>query len=139
MSKNGIRAGKGAGSSVGEKSFRPTENSRDAGVAQLEHFLLSLQLDCSAHVHTYLMCGDRRYLGAAADRMLDVAAEIGCAPLDGLLLATPITADVEAVRDIIRKRNAEAEQLFASATDFHWSLFVTCADDPDEGRLLAMH
>jgi hypothetical protein len=105
----------------------------------VEHHLLSLELNCSAHVHCYIMSDDRRYLTAAADRMLGVAAAIGCAPLDGVMRATPITDDVAAVREIISKRNADAERLFHDATDFHWSVFVICADDPDDSRLMEMH
>jgi hypothetical protein len=105
----------------------------------VEHYLISLALDCSAHIHCYLMSDDRRYLSAAADRMLTEAGKLGCAPLDGLMLATPLTADVEAVRSIIRKRNANAEELFRTAVDFHWSVFVTCSDDPADAQLMAMH
>ena len=77
---------------------------------------------------------------AAADRMLSEAEKLGCTyPVMGLMLATPLVDDVAAVRAIISKRNAEAGHLFATATDFHWSFFVTCADDPDDGRLMAMH
>jgi hypothetical protein len=151
MTKNGSRPGKGAADSVGSSSSTAAEFNRRAGITQLvtrrrttsrktvEHFLLSFALDCSANMHCYLMSDDRRYLQAAADRMLTEAEKLGCYPLNGMMLATPITADVALVREIISKRNAEAEHLFRTATDFHWSVFVTCADDPDDARLLALH
>ena len=105
----------------------------------VEHFLISLALDRCAHAHLYLMTDDRRYLRAAADRLLTEAEKLGCSPLTGMMLATPITADVALVREIISKRSADAEQLFRTATDFHWTVFTTHASDPDDARLLAMH
>ena len=57
--------------------------------------------------------------------MLSEAEKLGCHPRDGVMLATPITTDVEAVRSIIRKRSPDAEELFRTATDFHWSIFMT--------------
>ena len=105
----------------------------------VEHFLLSIALDRCAHAHLYLMTDDRRYLDVAADRLLTEAEKLGCSPLTGLMLATPLTADVALVRDIISKRSADAEQLLRTATDFHWTLFVTCADDPADEQLMRMH
>ena len=90
-------------------------------------------------MHCYLMTDDRRYLRAAADRLLTEAEKLVCHPLTGMMLATPITADVALVREIIAKRSADAEQLFRTATDFHWTFFTTCADDPDDAQLMAMH
>ena len=86
------------------------------------------------------MTDDKRYLRSATDRLLDEAAKLGCTyPLAGVMLATPITADVALVREIISKRSADAEQLFRTATDFHWTFFVTCTSDPDHARVLSIH
>lgn len=105
----------------------------------VEHFLLSVALDRCAHMHCYLMTDDKRYLHAAADRLLDEAEKLVCHPLTGVMLATPLTADVAAVRAIVSKRNAEAQRLLREATDFFWAFFVTCADNPADAQLMGMH
>jgi hypothetical protein len=104
----------------------------------VEHFLISIALDRCTRMHCYLMTDDTRYLRVAADRLLTEAEKLGC-PLAGVMLATPLTADVAAVREIVCKRSAEAEHLLATASDFYWSFFTTCADDPADAKLMAMH
>ena len=103
----------------------------------VEHFLISLALDRCAHMHCYLMTDDKRYLRVAADRLLNEAEKLGCSPLMGVM--TPLGDNVEAVREIIRKRGAEEQRLLREATDFHFSIWVTCADDPVDAQLMAMH
>jgi len=106
----------------------------------VKHYLLTIQIAPDARFHCYLMCDDTRYLRAAADRLLTEAEKLGCTyPLMGIVLATRLVDAVETVRTIIRKREPSAEQLFRTATDFHWTIFGTCAGDPADAQLLAIH
>ena len=115
---------------------RAERRRRHKNVA-IEHFLISLALDRRAHMHCYLMTDDPQYLSVAADRLLSEAEKLGCSPLMGVM--TPLVDDVEAVREIIRKRGAEEQRSLREATDFHFSIWVTNTDDPVDAQLMAMH
>ena len=106
----------------------------------VEHFLISLALGPNEHLHCYLMSRDKADTLSAANRMLTEAEKLGCAyPVMGLVLATRLVDDVEAVRKIVTARIPEAQRLLQEATDFHFSIWATSDDDPVDAELLAMH
>jgi hypothetical protein len=107
----------------------------------IQHYLLTVALDAATNMHCYIMCDDRRYVMAAADKLLSEAEKLGGRPLPlPMMLATPIPPDdVSLVRAVLSARSADVARLLQEATDFHWAFFTTCASDADDARLLAVH
>ena len=106
----------------------------------VHHYLLTILIAGNEHLHCFLMSRDRRDTIDAANRMLDEAAKAGVLhPLSSTVLVTPLSADVEAAREIVASRSAEAKRMLDAATDFHFSIFATCANDPADAQLMAMH
>jgi hypothetical protein len=106
----------------------------------LGHYLISLALGPREHMHGYVMTCDQADTLDVANRMLSEAEKLGCSyPLMRMVLATPLVDDLEAVRKIVAARSTEAQRLLQEATDFHFTIFATCADDPADAQLMAMH
>ena len=107
----------------------------------VRQYLLTIQIAADAHLHAYLLTDDKRYvLDAGEPLVAEAEKQLGFShPLLRMILATPLEADVELVREILRERSAEAAHLLATAVDYHLTIFATHADDPDDAKLLALH
>jgi hypothetical protein len=104
----------------------------------MQHYLLTIVLSPTVHLHGYVMTDDKRYVVAVLNQMVDVA-EATEARFLPVVLQTELTGDADAVREIVSKLSDEAKTNLATAKDFHMSVFAMEADSPDDHRLMELH
>jgi hypothetical protein len=105
---------------------------------EITHYLLTLELRSQMRMHCYLMCDDKRYVESIINQMVDKAKELGFQPF-GIGLATKLSTGIDLVRKIVGERSSEAKHCIETATDFHFSMWLERANDPDDKRLMALH
>ncbi len=102
------------------------------------HYLLTIQASRNMHIHSYVMCNDRRYVKHVAGEMLDVAEQHGLNPLN-IVLMTELSTGVDVVRGILSKNCPETKRYFETATNFHRSVWVMSTEHPDDAQLMKLH
>jgi hypothetical protein len=110
----------------------------------MNHYLVTLPLSSGVHMHCYLMCKegyDRA--SAAAEKMWEMAEEMGLKPWPGIVLSTQLSVDgvtdersVALVREFI-SGNEEVKRALKTAKDFHCTVWCMNADDDES--LMDLH
>jgi hypothetical protein len=105
----------------------------------LEHYLITIDIPPAGSVHTYLMTRDRKDVERVAAKMMDIVEQdLGLRVL-GIILCTTLGDGSAVVREIIGKENLEAQRNFEAAANFHCTMFMLRADNPDNRRLMELH
>ena len=92
------------------------------------------------HMHGYVMCKDKRAVEEVANEMLDLAERQGLNPLPVILMTT-LSTGADVVRTILCERfpETETEHNLNTARDFHKTVWMMPASDPDDVRLMKLH
>lgn len=104
----------------------------------VKHYLISLHLGREV-MHGYLMSDDKASLVNAIEQMMHVVETAGLTPAVPIWLSTELDADIEPVRELLRRNSPEVASLLATATDYHLTAWLMDANNPDCEWLLDRH
>jgi len=116
------------------------------------HYLITLPLAHHMHMHAFVMFekekNTEKYTKAIANQMLDAIEKGQAPPLlmgMGLFLQTKLvdkdgkTSGVDVVLDVFKNHYPAAMEAYATATDFHMSMWMMPDEEPDDKRLMELH
>ena len=109
-------------------------------MGKIEHYLITLDL-CPApyRMHSYLMTNDRECVAAVVNKMCNAAESEGFKIMLPVILQTKLADGVTPVREVVAKLNPKIKNLFATASDFHCSIFMLRAEIPEDKILMDLH
>jgi hypothetical protein len=105
----------------------------------VDHYLISITFVGNVHVHCYAMTVDGRYLTKFSNLMMNEAERLGMECVLPIILVTKLDTGIDIVREIIAKTHPEAQNLWETATNLHYTIFVTHGENPDNTRLMELH
>jgi hypothetical protein len=105
----------------------------------MNHYLLTIYVSNSQHMHGYLMCdGNQNIIENAISRMMGWMEERSIGFLPAILM-TPLTTGTRTVRKIACKQDKKVGKCISQATDFNFTVWMMPDDHPDDKKLMKLH